>query len=350
MKILFIINSLLEKAGSERVACQVANLFHTELGHNVTLLNRFATRDKCAFEINNEVNYILVTGNYLCFYKKLQEIIQRNQYDIIIIHNMGKMSLLCSLLDKNRAKLVSLEHVAFSSRPLWIQHVSKILYKKINTIVTLTDRDNKEYSDWHHEVVKINNISPFQTCKNNNLSTKKIIAVGRLTYQKNFQSLLMAWEKVAHRLPDWTLEIYGKGEDEQALREYINIHGMKNVHLKGVYSNMQEVYEQSSLLVMSSRYEGLPMVLIEAQSFGLPIISFDCPYGPREIIEHKKTGLLVEEGNINNLSKAILELTTNPKILAEYSINARQAAKRYHQDAILNDWNEKILRVEGLLV
>lgn len=343
MKILFIINSLLEKAGSERVACQLANLFHVVLGHNVTLANRFATRDKCAFDIHSEINYQCIMGSSFSFYRQIQSLIDDQQYDIIIVHNMGKLSLLCSLLNTRCARLVSLEHVSFSSRAKWIRYASKILYRNFDSIVTLTERDRHEYAHWHSNVIKISNISPYSIHKKDHIGHNKIIAVGRLTYQKNFIALIKAWEKISEQLPDWCIEIYGKGEDEYNLMQYIKQQKIRNISLKGVSDNMQNIYKSASFLVMTSRYEGLPMVLIEAQSFGVPIISFDCPYGPKEIIEHKKTGLLVENQNINELSHAIFHLSTHPDILYEYSENTFYSAQRYGHQVILSEWKEKVL-------
>ena len=344
MNILFVINSLLEKAGSERVACQLANLFQSEFGYNVTLVNRVAQKEQCAFHVNDEVNYHLLDGGYIPFYFKLQKLISDNEYDIVIVHNMGKMSLLCTLLNLKNTRLISLEHVAFSSRTNWIKCATKYFYKKVHTIITLTDRDKNEYMTWHPKVERINNISPYEIQKNySNSRCKKVIAVGRLTYQKNFQTLITAWKNIEKKIPDWTLEIYGKGEDESELIAYIDKFQIKNIHLKGVCSDMQNVYASASFLVMSSRYEGLPMVLIESQSFGLPIVAFDCPFGPREIVEHQKNGLLVEDQNLDKFSEAILYLATNEKMLNEYSKEALLAATRYDQEIVLNEWKNKVL-------
>lgn len=234
--------------------------------------------------------------------------------------------------------------MAFSSRANWIKLATKYFYKKVDTVITLTDRDKNEYIVYP-KVERINNISPYVVQKNYaNSKYKKIIAVGRLTYQKNFQALVSAWEKIESKIPDWTLEIYGKGEDESALITYIEKYQIRNIYLKGVCSDMQNVYANASLLVMSSRYEGLPMVLIEAQSFGLPIVAFDCPFGPREIIEHEKNGLLVEDQNIDKLSEAILDLTANEKILDEYAENALLVASRYSQETVLNEWKKRYFK------
>ncbi|MBV6528617.1 glycosyltransferase, partial [Ursidibacter maritimus] len=262
--------------------------------------------------------------------------------DVVIVHNMGKLSLLCSLL-RTTAKLISLEHVSFSIRPRYIRFLSKILYRRFNTIISLSAQDANEYALWHNNVAHINNVSPFKiNDKAYDITNRNIIAIGRLTEQKNFQHLLYAWEKCYSQLNEWTLNIYGTGEDRDNLSNLILERKIRSVNLKGEVKNLEDIYKNSAFIVMSSKYEGLPMVLIEAQSIGLPIVSYDCPTGPSEIIKHDKDGLLVENQNIDELAKAILYLATNHTKRLNMSNNALSAAERFSSKTILMHW-EKIL-------
>ncbi|KCY84447.1 glycosyltransferase, partial [Acinetobacter baumannii] len=176
--------------------------------------------------------------------------------------------------------------------------------------------------------------------QNNN---KQIVTIGRLTDQKNYIHLLQAWKKIYQSIPDWQLNIYGEGEHEEMLQDYIKQHSLKNVSLKGSTSNVKEVYEQSSFFVMSSKYEGLPMVLIEAQSFGLPIVSYNCPYGPSDVIRDSKNGFLVEDQNVEELAAAILKLALSPQLLEQFSQSSLLNAKKYQPEQILKIWIEKVL-------
>mgnify|MGYP001562196667 CR=1 FL=1 len=344
MKILFLINSLKNKSGSERVAVELANRVAGIGAHQVAIVNRESTLSTCAYSVSNHVNVIVLDGNFFDFYKKLKQHLKNNNYDKIIIHNMGKLTLLCSLLPLNqRKKIVSLEHISFVSRPKAVQLMSKLCYPRIHQVVALTANDGKQFRQIHNNVEVIPNFSPFEIFADSKPLTKNIVTIGRLTDQKNYIHLLKAWELIATKLPEWTLNIYGEGEQKELLKAYIEEYSLLNVHLRGLTSDVKEVYLNSDFFVMSSKYEGLPMVLIEAQSFGLPIISYDCPFGPSDVIEDRYNGILVEDQKINILASSILELAQSSDLLMKYSENSKINAKKYQADQILQLWHDSVL-------
>ena len=255
---------------------------------------------------------------------------------------MGKLSLLCSFVPYIK-KLVTLEHVSFISRPKKIQFLSRMLYRKIDQVVALTHNDKYQFDKFHANVTVIPNFSPFPITTIRPNTSKQIVTIGRLTDQKNYIHLLHAWEKIYHSLPDWQLNIFGEGEHQKMLQDYIEQNSLQNINLKGSTSNVKQVYEQSSFFVMSSKYEGLPMVLIEAQSFGLPIISYDCPYGPSDVIRNNENGLLVENQNVDELASEILTLASSPDLLDMFAQNSLLNAQQYQPEQILKIWIEKVL-------
>lgn len=343
MKILFIINSLKSKSGSERVAVELANKMSTITGYDITLLNRESTKENTAYPVADNVDVVALSGNLFQFYRKLKEHISSNNYDVVIVHNMGKLSLLCAFVP-NIKKLVVLEHVSFVSRPKKIQFLSKLLYQKIDQVVTLTQNDKDQFDKFHANVLVIPNFSPFPISSKHQQNNKQIVTIGRLTDQKNYIHLLHAWEKISQAIPDWHLNIYGEGEHHQMLDDYIVQEALQNVTLMGTTSDVKQVYEQSSFFVMSSKYEGLPMVLIEAQSFGLPIVSYNCPYGPSDVIQENQNGLLVEDQNIDKLAEAILKLASSPDLLKRFSQESLLNAEKYQPEQILKIWIEKVLQ------
>ncbi|MFW2035703.1 glycosyltransferase family 4 protein [Acinetobacter junii] len=343
MKILFIINSLKNKSGSERVAVELANKMSRIDDYEITLLNRESTKDNAAYPLFENINVIALTGNIFQFYKKLKKYISTCTYDVVIIHNMGKLSLLCTFLP-NLNKLVTLEHVSFISRPKTVQLLSHFFYTRIDQVVTLTQNDKEQFDKFHSNVIVIPNFSPFPIISSPQNKTKQIVTIGRLTDQKNYLHLLYAWEKIYQDIPDWQLNIYGEGEHQTILQDYIEQHSLGNVSLKGSTSNVKQVYEQSSFFVMSSKYEGLPMVLIEAQSFGLPIVSYNCPYGPSDVIKNYENGLLVSDQNINELAAAILKVASSPDLLDQFAKNSLLNARKYQSEQILKIWIEQVLK------
>ncbi|WP_104504117.1 glycosyltransferase family 4 protein [Acinetobacter indicus] len=342
-KVLFIINSLKYKSGTERVACILANLFDSYLGCEVVVANRDTDKDNVAYQLNPNIKVCKIPGNYYDFYRGLNHTIKKKSPDYIIIHNMGKLSLFCSALNVKNSSVISLEHVAFSKRPLFIRFFSKILYKKYNKIICLTENDKKDFQKIHQSVEVINNISTFD-CEEYNYSydihSKNVIAIGRLTYQKNFLALLEAWKIILDKMDigDWFLKIYGKGEDWEILDHFIKKYKLKNVLLMGEVDNIISVYRSASFFVMSSRFEGLPMVLIEAQSLSLPIISFNCPHGPQEVIENNINGYLVKDQDINELSEKILKLIKDVEIRKRFSLCAYKHAHLYSKSQIVSKW------------
>lgn len=342
MKILFVINSLKNKSGTERVAIELANKLSVMATYDITLLNRESIKTNTAYSVSDNVKVVALSGNSFQFYRKLKKYVSSYSYDIMIIHNMGKLALLCMFLPNIR-KLVTLEHVSFVSRPQEIKILSKLLYRRVDQVVTLTQNDKVQFDQFHSNVLVIPNFSPFPVYGYRNNDSKEIVTIGRLTDQKNHIHLLKAWKKIYSLIPDWKLNIYGEGEHLQHLSNYIKKNSLQNIFLKGVTSNVQNVYEESAFFVMSSKYEGLPMVLLEAQSFGLPIISYNCPYGPSDVISSNENGILVEDQNIQKLADAILQLTSSPTMLAQFSQDSLTNAKKYQPEQILKIWIEKVL-------
>ena len=137
----------------------------------------------------------------------------------------------------------------------------------------------------------------------------------------------------------WKLRLVGDGEKREALEKQIDTLGLKDKVVLGKEENdMAAVYGGASIVALSSRYEGLPMVLLEAQAFGVPVVSFDCKCGPREIIEDGKTGLIVPEGDIDALAKALERLMENDELRKEMGQNAFRIAGKWRTDAIMEKW------------
>lgn len=346
-KILFIINSLQKKSGTERVAIELANkLIEKDDKLSITIANRDTNIEHVAYPINRNIEVLPLTGNLLFFISKLQKLVKKNSYDFIVVHNMGKLSLVCSLLiiPKN-TKLISLEHVAFNSRPKLTQLISYLCYKNIDQVICLTNQDKTSLQRVHKSLKVIPNFSPFpisQSSKDNFSNT--IIAIGRLTEQKNFSHLLKAWKIASKSLPNWKLAIYGDGELKTDLEQEIVSEKIINISLLNAVNDIEAVYKNASFIVMSSKFEGLPMVLIEAQTFGLPIVSYDCPHGPKEIIEHGVNGFLVENQNIEELAKFIVKLASSESLLKKMSDNSLIVAEKYQPKAILEQWNNEVFK------
>ena len=172
--------------------------------------------------------------------------------------------------------------------------------------------------------------------------TCRVIAVGRLDYQKGFDRLIDAWAMLPERLRHiWCLDIFGQGEWQDSLQAQIERLGIRaSAQINAPTQNIYEEYAASDFLVMSSHYEGFPMVMIEAMACGLPVISFDFLCGPRDIIRPGENGLIVPEGDVAALSDAMRRLMENPVTLARMSATAPEVADTYAETAIMQQWEQ----------
>ena len=183
------------------------------------------------------------------------------------------------------------------------------------------------------------------------LTEKRVIAAGRLVRQKNFASLIRAWKEVHAKHPDWKLDIYGEGSLKTSLEKLI-----ADLQLEGavcLQGKTQEIFKEmtnSSIFVLSSIYEGFGLVIVEAMSCGLPVVSYACPCGPKDIIEDGKDGFLVEVNDEQTLAARINQLIEDEELRRQMSQAALQKSEKYKMERIIPMWMdlfEKLKREKG---
>ena len=210
--------------------------------------------------------------------------------------------------------------------------------RKLDALVVLTNQDKK---DWEHllPVYVIPNSFPFypeypSTCEN-----KQAIIVGRYNSAKGYNYLIGAWREVHKSYPEWIINIFGSGEYEDKVRKQINDYGLQDiVIMNNPTDTIMEEYLKSSIYVMSSVFEGFAMVLLEAMACGLPCVSFDCPYGPRNVITDGEDGFLVDYLNSKALADSICKLIENEGLRKQMGKNGRNNVLRYSRESIMPQW------------
>jgi glycosyltransferase involved in cell wall biosynthesis len=214
------------------------------------------------------------------------------------------------------------------------------LAKKFNHFIVLTEGNKKEWPSLRNMMVIPNPLS-FYPEKSSQLTNKKVIAVGKQSYQKGYDLLLPAWKLVVEKHPDWQLEIYGKKEPLLKLSDQADALNIgNNVFFFDPVQNIVEKYLESSIYVMSSRFEGFGMVLIEAMACGVPCVSFNCNYGPADIIQDGIDGFIIENGNIRLLAERINVLIEDTDLRKKIGLNAKENVKRYFPAKIINQWDD----------
>jgi glycosyltransferase involved in cell wall biosynthesis len=204
----------------------------------------------------------------------------------------------------------------------------------------LTKRDAENWGNFAN-IKQIYNVLPFYPDQSAELETKRIISVGRFTSQKGFDLLIEAWNLIHYQLPDWQLDIFGAGEDEEMLRSLIRKKCLDNsINIHPPTKDIIKEYLNSSIYVLSSRYEGFGMVLLEAMACGLPCVSFDCPSGPSEIILNNVDGFVVENGNVDRLAEKIKLMATDIRLRKEMGRKSKENIKRFLPENIMKEWDE----------
>ena len=379
MKIVFLCDNIKSQNGVERVWSQKSSLMAEHSDNEVYLITYNQYGAPFSFPISDKVHHIDLATRYISrcsfhgiyqyvdrynserfFRKKLNDTLKSLAPDIIVcadLHVSDLKAVLSSSVQAVRivechcGKSAYFEDInkynSFLKRlQEWIlkkQLVSAI--RKFDKIVVMTET---ERADWNlkEKVVSIPNmlVSYPEQIPDRSHAQKRVISVGRYAYQKGYDMLLESWRLVEKTHPDWSLHIYGSQDggvgDYKRLQEYVDEYKIGNVFLHQSTNDIYLCYAQSDFYVMSSRFESFGLVLIEAMSCGLPVISFDCKYGPKSIIQKGGTGMLVSQGNIKEMATAIcsmIEHDDERQRMAEY---ARQESKKYHSEIIMPIWHE----------
>ena len=371
MRLLYILGNIINRAGVERIMTQKIN-YLAEAGYGISLLTTDQNNQPLSFLISPKVNYIAVNApvpsrtDYpfykwlFLFYKArsvfsktLSRVIKENRPDIIICttYSFDVLDSLAKISHKNHTKLVIESHVhrtnvfmepRLAYNPLLSKfgkiHDQYILnyVKKAAKLVCLTYEDMLSWKRLHvNNVCVIPNMITINPPKAIDYSSKRVIAVGRYSHQKGFDMLIKAWGILSKRHTDWHLYIFGN-EDRTAY-EYMtkNEECQETCHCMPVTEDIASEYGKSSIFVMSSRYEGMPLVLIEAMSSGLACVSFNCPNGPSDIINNGIDGFLAKNGDIHDLVAKMDHLMSDESLRSKIGITARKNIERYSPQAIM---------------
>lgn len=361
LKLFFVINSL-TAGGAERVVTNLANYFNQE-GFPVTMVCLNYKSPVYTVDTGVKLVYLVNRANkdnlfYRCwfammtFFKLLRLLMKEKPGCVISFMTSANLwaGLTCSLT--GTSFIVSERTTpdnTIHKFNFFLKWIYCLVYSKSKAIVVPAKamegclKKNKSFQKLNNFYLIKNYVNVFQQPGFEQVHYKKfILGVGRLSYEKGFDQLIEAYSKIY--TPEIDLVIAGDGEDRDLLMEKIKGLGLSNqVRLIGSKENLQDYYQQAELFVLPSRNEGYPNALIEAMSMGCPCIAMDCEFGPAEIIENRKNGILVEDRNINMLAACMSEVLNDAVFKNRLSKGGKLIGKTNSQEAITSKWQDLIL-------
>ena len=352
--VCFLIGNLNDSGGTERVTTLIANKLSEDNRYNIFILSLWEGQ-KPFFSLNTKIKTYSLCNIKPSFkkqlfptIKKIRNFVKDNKIDVLIAVD----SILCVFTVPALMGLtinhICWEHFNFNANlGVKLRDIGrKLAARYCDYVVTLTTRD-KEL--WEHNlknikslIVPIPNPTPYENIENTpRLEYKTVLAMGRLTYQKGFDLLIEAWAIVCKKNNDWTLRIVGSGEDEILLREQASRLNINNrIDFVPATKDVEKYYKSSSFYCLSSRFEGLPMVLLEAQAYGFPIISFNCDTGPSDIIVNGKNGLLTTPIDVYELSENLKYfINISPIDYNEYIKNSKKMSVEFTINSLIDRWS-----------
>ena len=363
MKLLYVFRSLAVWGGIERILVEKMNYLSLEYGYDIYMLTADQGCHPVLYHLDESVHledldirfhkkyqfafprrFWVARRLKRLYEKRLSERINQIQPDIIICTTADHIDSLVKL--KGSIPMVVESHSICQRtiedgncwlRRKWHRHQYLKALSKTDVLVALTDGDAAEWRKVHHHVVVIPNLVHLNEGTVSTQENKRVIFVGRFDYQKRPVKIISIWEKIYLSHPDWQLDIYGEGELQQELENEVCSMDM-NIHVHQPTEHIFDCYRESSILVSTSLFEPFGLVIPEAMSCGLPVVSIDCPYGPASIITDGEDGYLIPDGDEIAFADKLSSLMDSRDLRRTIGTAGIMASKRYEASRIMSQW------------
>lgn len=354
--ICLTITNFANKGGEERMCATLANALSANGYHVIIVSTDKPSSQKSCFDVSSLIKCYSLKSNRVerklsripvfntLWLLKYKMILKRHNIQVVIDVDVHNSLITTKVVSKDKVRIVSWDHFNYERFLTWKAKdaLHDCFVNKINKLVVLTKSDARDYIVKEgipsSLVAQIYNPSPIETNCYYEHSGKTVLAIGRFTEQKGFDLLVEAWSKVEKKNNDWVLEIVGDGYGKNEIEDKIKSLGLKNIIISPFTKNIRKKYEEASIYVLSSRYEGFVLVLLEAMSMSLPIISFNCPKGPQEVIDDGINGFLVPPLNTNLLADKLCQLMENEHQRKEMGKNGYIKSGEFKIDNIMTQW------------
>lgn len=355
MKLAYCIHSLNVSGGMERVITTKANYLADNLKYEVHIITAHQKGRKDCFRLSDRIIRHDLNVNERMFLRKyrrrLDALLNEIHPDITVSVCGNELYALPGCTDGS----VKLGEFHFSHEKFQMKYGGSMLgrayaafrtrrlergIRRLDGFVVLTKADRKDWEKVRPDTIQIYNPLTFHGPAVSPLTRKRCVAAGRLEAQKNFQDLIAAWKTVTDKYPDWTLSIYGNGSLRDRLQNLINATGLTGkVILEGRTDDIHRELLDSSCLAMTSRFEGFPMIILEGLVSGLPVVSYDCPKGPAEMVSTGVNGYLVEVGDSAGIARGICSIIADKALRRRFGDESRKRSAAYNLAAIMGQWD-----------
>jgi glycosyltransferase involved in cell wall biosynthesis len=379
MRIVYVIDSLASKGGAERILSDKMNYMASHFGYDVHVITCYQNpeKDPNVYFLSDKVKQTNLNIHYYSQYhygypkrllakweiyrtlrRRLTETVKSLDPDVLVGLGYFRADMVMGI--RCRAAKVVESHEAriftMSDRGLersWLSRCYMRYYKqryfraverRADVVVTLTQGDAKEWNK-ARKVVVIPNFTVMPVSKMADGNSHRVIAVGRLEWQKGFDRLIDAWAKVADSHPDWRLDIFGSGTLESKLNRRISRKNLKNISIHPFTSDIISEYAASSIFALTSRFEGFGLVLLEAMHCGVPCVTFDCPYGPSDVVADSQCGFVVQDGDVTSFAGRLSLLMDDDELRRQYGAAAVERAQLFSADKVMAQWKRLFERL-----
>ncbi|MEC4050738.1 glycosyltransferase [Flavobacterium sp. SUN046] len=360
MRLVYLVPNINNEGGVARVLSIKTQQLIERWGYEIHIITQNNGHNARFYAFPPEIHFydIQLKGNALSFllsYKKqLNSLLSTIAPDVVVISDNGLKAFLLPFIISKKWPTVFEAHGSryvqeqahISALRLIVEKTIKQLgAKRFTKFVSLSPQSKAEWGLPLAEIIP--NPLWFTATEKASLQNKKVIVVARDSYEKGLDRLLLIWKQIQINHPDWILEIYGAKSSESQLQTTItNLDLTDSVHLFDAVKNIQEQYLKVSICLMTSRTEGFPMVILEAMESGLPVIAYDCPIGPRTLIENEVNGYLIPDGQINLFVEQLSTLMDHSELRYQLGNNAVTSVQKYQLEPIMNQWNDLFTKLK----
>ena len=374
MRLIYFIPLLSTTGGQERTLIDKAN-YLVGKGHEVMFVT-YEHEGPIAYQLDPLVQHLDLNCHFFTIYKqplywrlfvalklkrtfrkKMREILTHLCPDVIVVAIPNTENYICDVLSVAQKIPVVIEsHLAQGYEVIKRGLIEKWFYylynplkaiRKARLFVALTEGDAACWQRYNVQNIKVipNPVTLYSEYSFVEKLKGRIICVGRLAPQKRFDRLVGAFNMIAAKYPDWYVDIFGEGEDREKLQDQINGLGLSDrIHLMSTTNDIYNEYRQSQFFVMCSDFEGFGLVIIEAMACGIPVVATDCPFGPSEIIDDGKTGLLAKM-DVKDLADKMEWMITHEEERKNMGAQAYESVARYRKEIIIPEWEKAYMSV-----